>query len=778
MNTEIQVPEIVQAAQSGNLLGAAIAYARLGFSVLPLKGKRPNLSSWTELQQQAASISIIQGWHQGGMLQNVGLVCGVVSGNRVALDLDGAAGYPAFVALFPHLAQTYTVATGGGVGKHIYWQVDDLPDPVKAMNTPIGNVEMCSQGRQIVAPPSLHPTTQKPYTVEKACDILHVKDLQAVVEWIGSFKQNGHGSRSTRAWQPPRDLPIRPTDGEINPHLIQAVGNYFAGRGYKPYGAWLHGPCIYPGNHKNGDQNPSFGYHTGTGYGYCFKCGTLLTKDICHSLGIRPDDYGGLVLASPRQVSHRPSSIKLSDAPTATEQVAIATDVKNVDDEPPDNGRPPSISDLKLPHWLRMYLEWAGTTGNQTPMSFHLAAGLWLLSVAVGRRLYGEAPWGLKIYPNLYLMLIASTTYYRKSTAYKLAEQIARNAIPHMLMPTPGSPERFQEALSGQLPANFDKLTHSQQQRLKLAQPFAAQRGLLKDEVAGLFNAMNRKDYLSGMKDLLMELYDCPDYTDKDTQSGLTIVENAALSILGVTTPSGLSAAITDADWSNGLLIRFALLTPEPDYQERPPATGYQEAPAALIEGLRQLHEKLPPPEKDEERGAGRVRRAMAVQVQCWDECQAYSETLRKLCKPDRHTELDERLKGVYGRMHVQAFKLATLFAVLDWVESDAPSPTVTLAHWETGKAISEIWRASAAQLLVQMDRSGEAVQEQREQGKLLQTLRKAGAKGSGLRELYRTLNLPAKRARQMAQDLVRAGLIVERQNGRAEWYMAVEFED
>ena len=76
------------------------------------------------------------------------------------------------------------------------------------------------------------------------------------------------------------------------------------------------------------------------------------------------------------------------------------------------------------------------------------------------------------------------------------------------------------------------------------------------------------------------------------------------------------------------------------------------------------------------------------------------------------------------------------------------------------------------------MDRSGEAVQEQREQGKMLHYLRKSGAKGSGLREMYRALNLPAKHARQMAHDLVRAGLIVERQNGRAEWYVASEFSD
>src|SRR5690606_23039731 len=142
--------------------------------------------------------------------------------------------------------------------------------------------------------------------------------------------------------------------------------------------------------------------------------------------------------------------------------------------------------------------------------------------------------------------------------------------ISHMLMPTPGSPERFQEALAGQLPSNFGKLTKAQKERLTKAQPFAAQRGLLKDEVAGLFGTINKKDYMTGMKDLLMELYDCPDFSDKDTQSGLTSVENAALSILGVTTLAGLSAAVSDADWDNGLLIRFALLTPEPNYHERP----------------------------------------------------------------------------------------------------------------------------------------------------------------------------------------------------------------
>ncbi|MCL4876198.1 MAG: bifunctional DNA primase/polymerase [Anaerolineae bacterium] len=149
-----KTPAIVLAAQAKTISEAAHAYRELGFSVLPLQGKRPVCPDWKQYQQHAADLPTINTWHHAKLLENVGLVCGAVSDNLVVLDLDGAAGYPAFAATFPHLAESYTVATGGGVGKHIYWKVDTLPPPIKAMNTPIGHLEICAEGRQIVAPPA------------------------------------------------------------------------------------------------------------------------------------------------------------------------------------------------------------------------------------------------------------------------------------------------------------------------------------------------------------------------------------------------------------------------------------------------------------------------------------------------------------------------------------------------------------------------------------------------------------------------------------------------
>ena len=741
-----KMPAIVQAAKTENLLGAALAYAELGFSVLPLNGKRPALQSWIEHQQTAATTATIEAWHKAGLLTNVGIVCGAVSGNLVVLDLDGAAGYPAFAATFPALAETYTVSTGGGVGKHVYWRVDDIPPAIKAMNTPVGNLEICATGRQVVAPPSLHPRTRQPYTIYKEADILTLPNLTGLVAWVESFK----AQPIAEAWQPPR-IPL--TNGDLNPRVVEELSRHFSGLGYKQYGDWLHGRCIHPERHTNGDAKPSFGFNTQSGFGHCYVCGTMLAKDICAKAGIDPASLGGLMAAPPQAMPR---------------QISIAEAVWN--DEPPKKEEAPSIADLKLPAWLQMYLEWAGAAGNQTPMSFHLASGLWLLSVAIGRRLYGAAPWGVNLYPNLYLMLIASTTYYRKSTAYKLAEQVARAAVPHMLMPTPGSPERFQEALSGRLPANFDKLTLDQQNRLTRAQPFAAQRGLLKDEVAGLFGAINKRDYMYGVKDLIMELYDCPEYSDKDTQGGLTVVERAALSMLGVTTPAGLSAAISDADWANGLLVRFALITPEPSYQERPPLKERQDMPPALVEGLKRLHEKLPMPQEDGEKTLPPGE--LELKVECWEEVQAYSDELRRLCKPDQDAELDERLKGVYGRMHVQAFKLASLLAALDWLDSDESAPTVTRQNWEMGRQIAELWRQSAHRLLERLDRNGMAQREQGLQQRMLEAFRQGGAPGRTLREVYRQLHLPAKQARQIADDLVLAGLLAKVFIDGAEGYM------
>jgi len=98
------------------------------------------------------------------------------------------------------------------------------------------------------------------------------------------------------------------------------------------------------------------------------------------------------------------------------------------------------------------------------------------------------------------------------------------------------------------------------------------------------------------LKELIMTLYDCPPYLDSNTNNkGLVVIRDAALSILGAATPAELSSALSSADWFNGNLARFGLLTPEPDYKERS-APKDSQTPTELANRLRRLHERLPEP--------------------------------------------------------------------------------------------------------------------------------------------------------------------------------------
>src|SRR5690349_21430825 len=111
---------IVQATEAGDCYRAALAYQKLQISVIPLRGKHPALSTWSQYQTAPATAEEITQWRRDKLFGNVGIICGAVSNNLVVLDFDGPGGYPAFIATFPHLANTFVVATGGGTGRHLY----------------------------------------------------------------------------------------------------------------------------------------------------------------------------------------------------------------------------------------------------------------------------------------------------------------------------------------------------------------------------------------------------------------------------------------------------------------------------------------------------------------------------------------------------------------------------------------------------------------------------------------------------------------------------------
>lgn len=183
---------IIAAARKDRLIDAALAYAHLGMSVIPLIGKRAAVD-WKAHQVKRASLSLIHTWEWNGMLRNVGIITGFISGNLVIIDLDGDEAIRAYSSQFPLLNDTYSVRSGSGHGMHLYYYVQFLPATTRATSTKIGNVELRADGCYVAAPPSVHPDTASRYTIARSLPIMRLNNLDPLVQWIKELIREKHG---------------------------------------------------------------------------------------------------------------------------------------------------------------------------------------------------------------------------------------------------------------------------------------------------------------------------------------------------------------------------------------------------------------------------------------------------------------------------------------------------------------------------------------------------------------------------------------------------------
>lgn len=170
------------------LLAAAIKYANAGISVIPCRGKAPSVG-WESFQTRPASLGQIHGWERAGLLMNIGVVCGQVSGGLVVIDCDGLEAVNLFKREFGYLAdQTLAITTGSRKGAHYWFYSPILVPTVRAVGIPsVGNIELRSDKTYVIAPPSIHPETKLPYLVRRSVKPARVS-LTLVSQWIESLK--------------------------------------------------------------------------------------------------------------------------------------------------------------------------------------------------------------------------------------------------------------------------------------------------------------------------------------------------------------------------------------------------------------------------------------------------------------------------------------------------------------------------------------------------------------------------------------------------------------
>jgi hypothetical protein len=133
----------------------------------------------------------------------------------------------------------------------------------------------------------------KPERHNALCEVVVLRNVRYTLGDFGPLTVCRTIQRTARPAISSITRPTRTTH-TLNPALLDTVTETLIHRGYRRSGDWLSGPCLFPRHHQHGDAHSSFGFNIRTGYGHCFRCHSLLLKDICRTLDIHPADYGGV----------------------------------------------------------------------------------------------------------------------------------------------------------------------------------------------------------------------------------------------------------------------------------------------------------------------------------------------------------------------------------------------------------------------------------------------------------------------------------------------------
>ena len=201
--------------------------------------------------------------------------------------------------------------------------------------------------------------------------------------------------------------------------------------------------------------------------------------------------------------------------------------------------------------WLKSYLEY--TAGHEAPEEFHLWVGLTMLSTAVARKCYFDNSY-YKLYPNLYVILVAPPGVGKKTVSISIGTELLRVACPDtIIVAEKGTPEKIVNLLAN--PHGIRKASGG----MKLVHE---SKGLILAPELTTF--MGREQYNEGLTILLTRLFDCPEIFTNSTISRATeTLRDVYVTMLGATTPSEIGKAIPPSACGGGLLSRLNLIVRE-----------------------------------------------------------------------------------------------------------------------------------------------------------------------------------------------------------------------
>lgn len=216
--------------------------------------------------------------------------------------------------------------------------------------------------------------------------------------------------------------------------------------------------------------------------------------------------------------------------------------------------------------------------GMESPTLFFFWNALWLLSTILKREAWIEW-YPDKLWPNLYVVIVAPPSLCRKSSSMKIANSLLRELPKYMpstldaykkesrIITGKTTPEGVLDTLAPDTKMLFDTGADGKTQLVTVKK--GSQAALALSEFAVF---LGKQQYNGGMVTLLTDLFDCKDFDGEITRGkGLKPLEDIYVTMFGAITPDGLKMSIPEEAFGGGFMSRVVIA-----YQQIPTKTYHR----------------------------------------------------------------------------------------------------------------------------------------------------------------------------------------------------------
>lgn len=385
--------------------------------------------------------------------------------------------------------------------------------------------------------------------------------------------------------------------------------------------------------------------------------------------------------------------------------------------------------------FIKDYKEWANHA-TDAPEQYHELTCFIALSAVVCSGLWLGVEWG-EIVPNLWGLVLGESTLTRKTTAMRLAVDTLKDIDESLILATDGSAEGLLTGLS---------------HRPKRVSIF------WKDEVSGLFDSINRKDYLAGLPETLTQLYDVPKVLTRLLRKETITISEPYFIFFGGGIRDKVYSLINDEYILSGFLPRFLVVSGENDLSRLrrtgPPTEFSTERKDKIVRQLADLKEKYNVTVQTQIAGQ-MVEWPSRIEARLTSEAWShYGDLEEKLTNAGNDSDMSMLALPTFTRLGFSLLKMSLLVAASRREPDSSNRLIVEIGDVKQAAFYIERWGHYSIDLLLNAGKS----QGEKAIGRALSLIKKH--EGLPKSELMQRLHLNARDAKDLIDTMMQRGLI------------------